>query len=383
MALAVGRRARPGDGGRHVGHARGADPHGAAERAPAAVRPHVPALRGAHAAALHAHGRAAAGQDGRPAAGAPHERHEHRRRPGAHRPRAAHRPRRATGAARWPRSPTAAARSPRRRPRCSTRSASRRRRSPTSSSTRSPRCCERCATTPTSAVRLPRRGPDPPAPAGPPGTASPRHATCWSGRDRTSFSRVQRLRASSASRSSTASGTPRRAAAATQPVAPPRRRVAPQQRVARPERVVERAPVAQPEMRRAAARHGRGREVVHRVGGRRLAVVGDDRRGVVEVAEVQPAAAVLLHVQVVGGPADPRAHRVALRPRRLDVVRHGAALRGERQRVVHGEARDLLGDRQALGLVGVEDRGRAPSRCSTPASSQARFVASAMPAFMP
>jgi hypothetical protein len=56
----------------------------------------------------------------------------------------------------------------------------------------------------------------------------------------------------------------------------------------------------QPEVRRAAARHGGFREAAHGVGRRRLAIGHDDGRAAVVVAEVQPGAAELLHVQVVG-----------------------------------------------------------------------------------
>lgn len=64
-------------------------------------------------------------------------------------------------------------------------------------------------------------------------------------------------------------------------------------------RVVDGTAVVQPEVGRPAAGHGRWRELVHAVRRRRLAVVGDEMRAVVEVAEVQSGAAVLLDVQVV------------------------------------------------------------------------------------
>ena len=157
---------------------------------------------------------------------------------------------------------------------------------------------------------------------------------------------------------------PPRAAASTSTPA-----IEAQQRVVGAERVVERAAVGEPEVRRAAARHRRRREAAHRVRRRRLVVVGDQRRAVVEVAEVQAGAAELLHVELVGCFADLLgADRVALGAGLLDPRRHGAARLDHLLRVVHREARDLLGDRLALGLVGVEDRLVAPSRARCAAS---------------
>ncbi len=128
-----------------------------------------------------------------------------------------------------------------------------------------------------------------------------------------------------------------------------------QQRVVAAEGVVERAAVGEEEVRRATARHGRRREAAHRVRRRRLAVVGDQRRAVVVVAEVQAGAAELLDVELVGLPAFLGADRVAFGALLLDSRRHRAARLDHLLRVVHREARHLLGDRQALDLVRVED----------------------------
>ena len=72
-----------------------------------------------------------------------------------------------------------------------------------------------------------------------------------------------------------------------------------QQRVIRTQRVIKRASIVQPDVRDATARHCGWREVRHAVGRRRCFVVRDDRRPVVIVPEIQPAAAVLLNVEIV------------------------------------------------------------------------------------
>src|SRR4051812_6017852 len=54
------------------------------------------------------------------------------------------------------------------------------------------------------------------------------------------------------------------------------------ERVSRAERVIKRAAVTKPQVRGAAAGNRRRREIVHRVGGVRLAVVSDDRRALIE-----------------------------------------------------------------------------------------------------
>jgi hypothetical protein len=134
-----------------------------------------------------------------------------------------------------------------------------------------------------------------------------------------------------------------------------------QQRVVGTERIVQRASVAQPDMRRAAARHGRRRELVHAICGLRRAVIGDNRRGVVEAAEIEPAAAILIDVERVQLAPDPRPRRLAFRSRLLDLGRHRAALLAQRNRMVHRVARNLLGDRLALGLMRIENFRRGPA----------------------
>jgi hypothetical protein len=61
---------------------------------------------------------------------------------------------------------------------------------------------------------------------------------------------------------------------------------------------------------------------------------------------------------------------------------HAFALALQRDRVVHRELRHLLGDRLALGFVRIEHAFASPA-VQPAASSQERFIASAMPAFMP
>lgn len=86
-----------------------------------------------------------------------------------------------------------------------------------------------------------------------------------------------------------------------------------QQCKARSQRVVERPPIAQPQMRRAASRNCGLAEVVHGVARSLLAVIGNYRRVLVEITEVEPAAAGLADVAFVCLLADPRSNRVALR----------------------------------------------------------------------
>jgi hypothetical protein len=116
------------------------------------------------------------------------------------------------------------------------------------------------------------------------------------------------------------------------------RRIEPQQRKLRPHFIVKRATLLAPYMRGAAPRHARRRVAVHRIGRMLGAVIGDDRRAIVVSAEVETGAGILLDVDLVGETAD-------FPPR---------------QRI---------------------EAGAQPLRCA--ASSQDRFMASAIPAFMP
>ena len=65
-------------------------------------------------------------------------------------------------------------------------------------------------------------------------------------------------------------------------------------------------------MRKPRAWRRRRREAPHRIGRRRLVIVSDDRRLVVEVTEVQPGAAILLHVEIIGFLAERSADRNVL-----------------------------------------------------------------------
>ncbi len=114
-------------------------------------------------------------------------------------------------------------------------------------------------------------------------------------------------------------------------------------------------------MRGPAARRGRGRVVGHRVAGRGLAVGNDKGRGVVEVAVIQPGAGELLNVEPVRRLAHGAPRRLSGGRVVLDLGRHARALLDRALGVAHGEARDLLGDRQPLRLVGVEDGRRRPA----------------------
>ena len=152
--------------------------------------------------------------------------------------------------------------------------------------------------------------------AGSSGSASPRQATCWSVRARMSF-RPSGGCASPAGTSTTANGTP----LARHRVGQWRNRyirIVAQQRVARAERVIDRPSVGQLRERKPAARRRGRREVRHRKTRLLGAVIGDDRRAVVEITEIESGAAILLHVQIIGGLSHLLADGVALRPRLLD-----------------------------------------------------------------
>ena len=85
-----------------------------------------------------------------------------------------------------------------------------------------------------------------------------------------------------------------------------------------------------------------------------LAVVADDRRAVVGVAEIQPGRGELLHVEVVRLAAERRARLFAFFGVVLDVLRDRMPALDDPFGVAHRELRDLRGDRPPLGLVGVD-----------------------------
>ncbi len=114
-------------------------------------------------------------------------------------------------------------------------------------------------------------------------------------------------------------------------------------------------------MRHARARRRRGREVAHGVGRGGLAVIGDDRRALIVVAKVETGAAILLHIEVVGGLSDRGAHALALGAVSFDLRRDRFASLAHGLRVVHGKMRHLLGDWQPLGLIGIENGGVGPA----------------------
>ncbi len=68
----------------------------------------------------------------------------------------------------------------------------------------------------------------------------------------------------------------------------------------------------------------------------------------------------MLHRQGVGGLADPGPRRGALRGVVLQLRRQVVALLDGPFGVLHGETRDLVGDRLALAFVGVQDLFRRP-----------------------
>src|ERR1700722_20828834 len=102
-------------------------------------------------------------------------------------------------------------------------------------------------------------------------------------------------------------------------------------------------------MRRSAARNGRWREVVHRIVGLRLAVVGDDRGVFIVVAEIEPAAALLIKVELVCFLADPRPRGRAGGSVVLDVGGKLTPLRDDSVGDLGDDPGSLFGDRPALG----------------------------------
>ena len=118
--------------------------------------------------------------------------------------------------------------------------------------------------------------------------------------------------------------------------------------------------------------------------GSRLTVVGDDRRGAcVKVAEVEAAAAHALGHDLGGCAADAPCEQ--RRPRgQAPRSRIGdrAVARFPCRREFHRVARHLVGDRPPLDFVRVEQSRTGPA-LDDAASIQARFMASAMPAFIP
>src|SRR5215470_1077915 len=112
-------------------------------------------------------------------------------------------------------------------------------------------------------------------------------------------------------------------------------RIETKQREIGAQHVVERSSIAQPQMRRAASRHGRLAELIDRIGWRRLAVVSNDRRARIEISKVEAAAAELSDVDVVSLPTDTRAYGVAFRANLFNGIWNGAPLRCSRQCGVH------------------------------------------------
>ena len=139
------------------------------------------------------------------------------------------------------------------------------------------------------------------------------------------------------------------------------RRIEAQQGVVPSEIVIGGTATAPPEMRGAASGDGRLLEPGHRIARLRLPVISDDVRFRIEIAEVQPPAAILLDVERIDLLPQRRARRLAFRPVQLHRSRHRAAMRDRAQRVVHREMRHLFGDRQPLRFISVEQPLPAPT----------------------
>src|SRR6516164_11015713 len=107
-------------------------------------------------------------------------------------------------------------------------------------------------------------------------------------------------------------------------------------------------------MRRAAPRHGRLTKIVERVARGRLVIVGDDRRTLVIVAEVESATAHPGDNDLVGQLPDTAARSVAFGSWLLDGIWDRTVALRPIQREVHRVPRDLVGDRLALDLIGIE-----------------------------
>src|SRR5438876_693343 len=90
-------------------------------------------------------------------------------------------------------------------------------------------------------------------------------------------------------------------------------------------------------------------------------VVSNYRRRVIISPEIQAAAAILMNVDVVADTPRFGSCPLPLYPRCLYCRRYSAPTRDLFLGVGHGEARNLLGNRRALRLVGVKDSGWGPA----------------------
>src|SRR5262249_60644060 len=87
----------------------------------------------------------------------------------------------------------------------------------------------------------------------------------------------------------------------------------------------------------------------------------NNRQKIKKIPKMEPAAAILLDVEIVNFLADARAYGIADRPRHLDLGRRLVALPDVLDGKFHGEARDLLGDGLPLRLVTIKDRAQRPA----------------------
>src|SRR5262245_34252817 len=100
---------------------------------------------------------------------------------------------------------------------------------------------------------------------------------------------------------------------------------------------------------------------MHCVRGVPLAVISDDRRMLIEVAEVETATALPLDVDLISFLADSGANGVADGSWLFDLDGYFASLLYDLEAAVCREARHLIRHRLALCLVGVENRWCRPT----------------------
>ncbi len=113
-------------------------------------------------------------------------------------------------------------------------------------------------------------------------------------------------------------------------------------------------------MGHARTRNCGRREIAHRVGRRRFTVIGDDRRSIIIVAEIQSGAAILLDIEIISGLAERSTRGMPARRIVLDLGRHASPLRHHGNRMIHRKAGHLIRDRLAFRLIGIEYCRRSP-----------------------
>src|SRR5262245_30437504 len=110
----------------------------------------------------------------------------------------------------------------------------------------------------------------------------------------------------------------------------------------------------EPNMRSAASRDGGRRELTHRVCRMLLFIVGNDRRAIVEIAKIEPSAAILLDIEIVSLAPDARSEGVTYGTRQFNLCRGLITLSHVLKRDIHGKVRHLVGHRSTFSLIGIQ-----------------------------